>query len=189
VKSLVYPPLAACDIAPFQQSGRCWWSAAGACKATRRFKLANLSDLNGDVPLGFLIHVNGRFRYLRFPFSKRNKPMKRLVPTAAILLATSTPAFTRNTEQENNAAVAAVIYMIAQKRCNMTTGEDGKLRGMTISVIEGNGFTWEQVVYGEKQMIGNFLKDNPVYEKATNNDRAAVKTVCNGARSMLAKKK
>src|SRR6476619_5356014 len=83
--------------------------------------------------------------------------MKRLVPTAAILLATSTPAFTQNTEQENNAAVAAVIYMIAQKRCNMTTGEDGKLRGMTISVIEGNGFTWEQVVYGEKQMIGQFL--------------------------------
>jgi hypothetical protein len=109
--------------------------------------------------------------------------MKRLVPTAAILLATSTPAFTQNNEQENNAAVAAVIYMIAQKRCNMTTGEDGKLRGMTISVIEGNGFTWEQVVYGEKQMIGNFLKDNPVYEKATNNDPAAVKTVCNGARA------
>ena len=115
--------------------------------------------------------------------------MKRLVLTAAILLATSTPAFTQNTEQENNAAVAAVTYMIAQKLCNMTTGDDGKLRGMTISVIEGNGFTWEQVVYGEKQMIGNFLKDNPVYEKATNNDRAAVKTVCNGARSMLAKKK
>ena len=115
--------------------------------------------------------------------------MKRLVPTAAILLATSTPAFTQNTEQENNAAVAAVIYMIAQKRCNMTTGEDGKLRGMTISVVEGNGFTWEQVVYGEKQMIGNFLKDNPVYEKATNNDPAAVKTVCNSARAMLAKKK
>ena len=115
--------------------------------------------------------------------------MKRLVPTAAILLATSTPAFTQNTEQENNAAVAAVTYMIAQKRCNMTTGDDGKLRGMTISVIEGNGFTWEQVVYGEKQMIGNFLKDNPVYEKATNNDRAAVKTVCNGARAMLAKTK
>ena len=115
--------------------------------------------------------------------------MKRLVPTAAILLATSTPAFTQNTEQENNAAVAAVIYMIAQKRCNMTTGEDGKLRGMTISVIEGNGFTWEQVVYGEKQMIGNFLKDNPVYEKATNYDPAAVKTVCNGARALLAKKK
>ena len=48
--------------------------------------------------------------------------MKRLVPTAAILLATSTPAFTQNTEQENNAAVAAVTYMIAQKRCNMTRG-------------------------------------------------------------------
>ena len=46
--------------------------------------------------------------------------MKRLVPTAAILLATSTPAFTQNTEQQNNAAAAAVIYMIAQKRCNMT---------------------------------------------------------------------
>ena len=115
--------------------------------------------------------------------------MKRLVPAAAILLATSTPAFTQNTEQENNAAVAAVIYMIAQKRCNLTTGEDGKLRGMAISVIESHGYTWEQVVYGEKQMIGNFLKDNPVYEKATKNDRAAVKTVCNDARAMLAKKK
>ena len=96
--------------------------------------------------------------------------MKRLVPTAAILLATSTPAFTQNTEQENNAAVAAVVYMIAQERCNMTTGDDGKLRGMTIAVIEGNGLTWEQVVYGEKQMIGNFLKDNPAYEKATKNE-------------------
>ena len=116
--------------------------------------------------------------------------MNRLILTAAIILATtSTPAFTQNTEQENNAAVAAVIYMIAQKRCNLTTGEDGKLRGMTISVIEGNGTTWEQVVYGEKQMIGSFLKDNPVYEKATNNDPAAVKTVCNGARAMLGKKK
>jgi hypothetical protein len=115
--------------------------------------------------------------------------MKRLVPTAAVLLATPTPAFTQNTEQENNAAVAAVIYMIAQERCKMTTGEDGKLRGMTMSVIEGNGLTWEQVVYGEKQMIGNFLKNNPVYEKATNNDPAAVKTVCNGARAMLVKKK
>jgi hypothetical protein len=115
--------------------------------------------------------------------------MKSLLPTAAILLATSTPAFAQNTEQENNAAVAAVIYMIAQERCKMTTGEDSKLRGLTMSVIEGNGLTWEQVVYGEKQMIGNFLKDNPVYEKATNKDPAAVKTVCNGARAMLAKKK
>jgi hypothetical protein len=153
-------------------------------------KFNKLSDLNGDVPLRFLDpRQRAGFVSCLFPFSKRNKPMKRLVPTAAILLATSTPAFTQNTEQENNAAVAAVIYMIAQKRCNMTTAEDGKLRGMTISVIEGNGFTWEQVVYGEKQMIGNFLKDNPVYEKATNNDPAAVKTVCNGARAMLAKKK
>ena len=25
-------------------------------------KFDKLSDLNGDVPLGFLIHVNGRFR-------------------------------------------------------------------------------------------------------------------------------
>ena len=115
--------------------------------------------------------------------------MKRLVPTAAILLATSTPAFTQNTEQENNAAVAAVIYMIAQKRCNMTTGEDGKLRGMTISEIERHGLTWEQVVYGEKPIIREFLKGNPVYEKATNNDRAAVRTVCNDARTMLGKKK
>ena len=115
--------------------------------------------------------------------------MKCLILTAAIVLAASTPAFAQNTEEENDAAMAAVIYTIAQKRCNLTTAEDGKLRGMTISVIEGNGFTWEQVVYGEKQMIGNFLKDNPVYEKATNNDPAAVKTVCNGARAMLAKKK
>ena len=115
--------------------------------------------------------------------------MKRLVPTAAILLAMSTPAFTQNTEQENNAAEAAVIYMIAQKRCNLTTGEDGKLRGMTISVIESHGYTWEQVVYGEKPMVRHFLKDNPVYEKATNNDPAAVRTVCGGARAMLGKKK
>ena len=115
--------------------------------------------------------------------------MKRLVPTAAVLLATSTPAFTQNTERENNAAGAAVIYTIAQKRCNLTTGEDGKLRGMTISVIESHGFTWEQVVYGEKPMIRHFLKDNPVYEKATKNDPAAVRTVCNSARSMLGKKK
>ena len=109
--------------------------------------------------------------------------MKRLILTAAIILATtSTPAFSQNTEQENNAAMAAVIYMIAQKRCNLTTGEDGKLRGMTISVIESHGHTWEQVVYGEKPMIRHFLKDNPVYEKATNNDPAAVRTVCGGAR-------
>ena len=104
--------------------------------------------------------------------------MKRLILTAAIILATtSTPAFSQNTEQENDAAMAAVIYMIAQKRCNLTTGEDGKLRGMTISVIESHGHTWEQVVYGEKPMIRHFLKDNPVYEKATNNDPAAVRTV------------
>ena len=115
--------------------------------------------------------------------------MKRLVPTAAILLATSTPAFTQNTEQENNAAVAAVIYMIAQDRCNLTTGEDGKLRGMTISEIERHGLTWEQVVYGEKSMIGQFLNEHPVYEKATNNDRAAVRTVCNDARALVGKKK
>ena len=116
--------------------------------------------------------------------------MRRLILTAAILLATtSTPAFTQNTEQETNAAMAAVTYMIAQKRCNLTTGEDGRLRGMTISVIEGNGLTWEQVVYGEKPMIDPFLKDNPVYEKATKNDPAAVRTVCNDARTMLGKKK
>ena len=35
--------------------------------------------------------------------------------------------------------MAAVIYTIAEKRCKLTTGEDGKLRGMTLSVIEGNG--------------------------------------------------
>ena len=115
--------------------------------------------------------------------------MKRLILAAAIVLAASTPAFAQNTEQENNAAMAAVIYMIAQKRCNLTTGEDGKLRGMTIAEIERHGLTWEQVVYGEKPMIGQFLKEHPVYDKATNNDRAAVRTVCNDARTMLGKKK
>ena len=115
--------------------------------------------------------------------------MKRLILTAAIILATSPPAFTQNTEQENKATMAAVIYMTAQKRCNLTTVEDGRLRGMSVSQIESHGLTWEQVVYGEKPMIGQFLKDNPVYEKATNNDRAAVRTVCNDARTMLGKKK
>jgi hypothetical protein len=47
----------------------------------------------------------------------------------------------------------------------------------------------EQVVYGEKPMIRQFLKENPVYEMATNNDRAAVRTVCNDARTVLGKKK
>ena len=72
--------------------------------------------------------------------------MKRLIVTAAIVLAASTPAFALNTEQENDAAMAAVIYMVAQQRCNLTTLEDGKLRGMTISEIERHGFTWEQGV-------------------------------------------
>ena len=115
--------------------------------------------------------------------------MKRLILTVAVMLAASTPVFAQNTEQENDAAMAAVIYMIAQQRCNLTTLEDGKLRGMTISEIERHGFTWEQVVYGEKPMIRQFLKENPVYEKATNNDPAAVRTVCGGARAMLGKKK
>ena len=115
--------------------------------------------------------------------------MKRMIVTVAMILAASTPAFTQNTEQENNAAMAAVTYMIAQKRCNLNPGEDGKLRGMTISVIESHGFSWEKVVYGEKPMISDFLKNNQVYEKATKNDPAAVRTVCNSARSMLGKKK
>ena len=115
--------------------------------------------------------------------------MKRLTLTAAIVLAASTPAFAQNTEQENDAAMAAVIYTVAQKRCNLTTAEDGKLRGITISEIERHGLTWEQVVYGEKPMIGQFLKEHPVCDKATNNDRTAVRTVCNDARTMLAKKK
>ena len=111
--------------------------------------------------------------------------MKRLIVTAAIVLAASTPAFAQNTEQENDAAMAAVIYTIAQKRCNLTTAEDGKLRGM----IERHGLTWGQVVYGEKPMIDQFLKEHPVYENATKNDRAAVRTVCNDARTTLGKKK
>jgi hypothetical protein len=45
------------------------------------------------------------------------------------------------------------------------------------------------VVYGEKPMIRQFLKENPVYEKATNNDRVAVRTVCNDARALVGKKK
>jgi hypothetical protein len=90
----------------------------------------------------------------------------------AVMLAASTPVFAQNTE-ENDAAMVAAIYMIAQQRCNLTTLEDGKLRGMTISEIERHGFTWEQVVYGEKPMIRQFLKENPVYEK----DRVAVGTV------------
>jgi hypothetical protein len=52
-----------------------------------------------------------------------------------------------------------------------------------------HGFTWEQVVYGEKLMIRQFLRENRVYEKATNNDRVAVRTVCNDARAMVGKKK
>ena len=115
--------------------------------------------------------------------------MKRLIVIAATILAVSTPAFAQNTEQENNAAMAAVVYMIAQKRCHLTTAEDGKLRGMTISEIERHGFTWEQVVYGEKPMIDTFLKDNAVYAKGTNNDPAAVKAVCDEARAKLGKKK
>ena len=58
--------------------------------------------------------------------------MKRLVPTAAILLATSTPAFTQNTEQENNAAVAAVIYMIAQKRWQASRNDHLRDRGQRL---------------------------------------------------------
>jgi hypothetical protein len=115
--------------------------------------------------------------------------MKRLIVIAATILAVSTPAFAQNTEQENNSAMAAVIYMIAQKRCNLTTAEDGKLRGMTISVIESHGLNWEKVVYGEKPMVDTFLKGNPVYAKATKNDPAAVKAVCNEARATLGKKK
>jgi len=115
--------------------------------------------------------------------------MKRLILIVAVMLTASTPILAQNSEQENDAAMAAVIYMVAQQRCNLTTLEDGKLRGMTISEIERHGFTWEQVVYGEKPMIRQFLKENPVYEKATNNDRVAVRTVCNDARAMVGKKK
>jgi hypothetical protein len=115
--------------------------------------------------------------------------MKSLILTAATVLAASTPAFSQNTEQENDAAKAAVIYTVAQKRCNLTTVEDAKLRGMTMAEIERHGFTWEQVVYGETSMIPRFLKENPVYEKATNNDRAAVRTVCNDARAIVGQKK
>jgi len=115
--------------------------------------------------------------------------MKRLILTVAVMIATSTPTFAQNSEQENEAAMAAVIYTIAQKRCNLTTAEDGKLRGMTISEIERHGLTWEQVVYGEKPMIGQFLKEHPVYEKATNDDRVAARTVCNDARAMVIGKK
>jgi hypothetical protein len=115
--------------------------------------------------------------------------MRRLILTAAVMLVASTPVFSQNTEQENNAAMAATIYTVAQKRCNLTTVEDSKLRGITISEIERLGLTWEQVVYGEKPMIRQFLKENPVYERATNNDRVAVRTVCNDARAMIGKKK
>ena len=115
--------------------------------------------------------------------------MKRLILIVAVMLTASTPILAQNSEQENDAAMAAVIYMVAQQCCNLTTLEDGKLRGMTISEIERHGFTWEQVVYGEKPMIRQFLKENPVYEKATNNDRVAVRTVCNDARAMVGKKK
>ena len=115
--------------------------------------------------------------------------MKRLILIVSVMLTASTPILAQNSEQENDAAMAAVIYMVAQKRCNLTTAEDGKLRGMTISEIERHGLTWEQVVYGEKPMIGQFLKEHPVYEKATNNDRVAVRTVCNDARAMVIGKK
>jgi len=115
--------------------------------------------------------------------------MKRLILIVAVMLTASTPILAQNSEQENDAAMAAVIYMVAQQRCNLTTLEDGKLRGMTISEIERHGFIWEQVVYGERPMIRQFLKENPVYEKATNNDRVAVRTVCNDARAMVGKKK
>ena len=114
--------------------------------------------------------------------------MKSMNLAAPLVLAATMPVFAQNTERENGAAMAAVIYTIAQKRCNLTTVEDSKLRGMTMSEIERNGLTWEQVVYGEKQMIPQFLKENPVYEKATNNDRVAVRTVCNDARAMVGKK-
>jgi hypothetical protein len=40
----------------------------------------------------------------------------------------------------------------------------------------------------KKPMIGQFLKEHPVYEKATNNARAAVRTVCNDARPCLARR-
>ena len=115
--------------------------------------------------------------------------MKRLILTVAVMIAASTPTFAQNTEQENEAAMSAVIYTIAQKRCNLATAEDGKLRGMTISDIERHGLACEQVVYGEKPMNGQFLKEHPVYEKGTNNDRVAVRTVCNDARAMVIGKK
>jgi hypothetical protein len=46
-----------------------------------------------------------------------------------------------------------------------------------------------QVRSGEKPMIGQFLKEHPVYEKATNDDRVAARTVCNDARAMVIGKK
>jgi len=42
--------------------------------------------------------------------------MKRLILIVAVMLTASTPIFAQNSEQENDAAMAAVIYMVAQQR-------------------------------------------------------------------------
>ena len=78
--------------------------------------------------------------------------MKRLILIVAVMLTASTPIFAQNSEQENDAAMAAVIYMVALQRCNLTTLEDGKLRGMTISEIERHGFTCEQGVRSMRRL-------------------------------------
>jgi hypothetical protein len=112
--------------------------------------------------------------------------MKRLILTVAVMLAVSTPVFAQNTEQERCGDGCRDLHDCAAA---LQPDHTGRRRGMTISEIERHGFTWEQVVYREKPTIRQFLKENPVYEKATNNDRVAVRTVCNDARAMVGKKK
>jgi len=107
---------------------------------------------------------------------------------AAAALAVSTPALAANTKAQDNAAMATVVYVTAKTVCNLSAEEDRTLKGMSTYVIEGSGFSWDEMI-GNKTYVGPFLVDHPIYMQAVDRDPIAVGSVCGAVRAMIANNK
>ncbi|KWV49833.1 hypothetical protein AS156_14980 [Bradyrhizobium macuxiense] len=90
-------------------------------------------------------------------------------------------------ERTNDAAMAAVTYMTAQTKCDLSDEERNKLKKAMEDIIEGNGFTWDTLRANGATAVRGYLRDNPAWSKAMDDDQQAVVQVCRGVHTLIGK--
>lgn len=112
--------------------------------------------------------------------------MRKTIIAIAALAAFASPASAQNTQAENDAAGAAVMF-VTSSYCKLPAADSARLKAMADRVIAESGWTWDGLRdERRKPIIGYFLKDHPVYERMQQGDKVAIDSMCGPLRDALA---